>query len=504
MDIMKGRVDALPNEMHKKKNIFIFMTDHQRVDMAPPFHKCLTPNLDMFMQEAVAFTNMTCPSPHCCPSRATFFSGLYPSQHGVWNNVMVGNTLSRGLAANVRLFSEDLRDAGYRLFFSGKWHLSNEEGPESRGFETVYHKQTYTGIQSAAEARIPDCSEWAYYERPLCTEDTPRGEGEIVRPGYPRYALYGTSETPFDDEQVVRAAEKHIGEVLPGVEDPWCYYVGPLGPHDPYFVPQRFLDMYDIAEIELPDNYHDDMMDKPELYRKTRDRFAQLTDQEHREAIRHFLAFCTYEDYLFGRMISALKKAGLYEDSIILYTSDHGDYVGAHGLWTKGLPCFMEAYRIPFLLRIPGGKHNEVSDVPALLADAAPTILELAGIQVDRPMTGVSLVPYVLGGQLPARREYRFTQSNGNELYGIQRSVFNENWKYVFNGFGYDELYDLKNDPGELHNLAFDSRYRDVIRQMVRELWRFARQTQDTYINPYIMIAHMPYGPGILLEEERT
>lgn len=98
--------------------------------------------------------------------------------------------------------------------------------------------------------------------------------------------------------RVVRAAEKHIEEVLTGVEAPWCYYVGPLGPHDPYFVPQRFLDMYDIAEIELPDNYHDDMMDKPELYRKTRDRFAQLTDREHKEALRHFLAFCTYEDYL--------------------------------------------------------------------------------------------------------------------------------------------------------------------------------------------------------------
>ena len=74
----------------------------------------------------------------------------------------------------------------------------------------------------------------------------------------------------------------------------------------------------------------------------------------------------------------------------------------------------------------------------------------------------------------------------------------------MFNGFGYDELYALKNDPGELHNLASDSRYKDVIQQMVRELWRFARQTQDTYINPYIMIAHMPYGPGILLEEERA
>lgn len=480
------------------------MTDHQRVDMAPPFHKCLTPNLDMFMQEATAFTNMTCPSPHCCPSRATFFSGLYPSQHGVWNNVMVGNTLSRGLAEGVRLFSEDMKDAGYRMFMSGKWHVSAEESPQDRGFEHVHHRETYSGIESAAKTRVPHCEEWSYYtSNPLCSEDTPRGEGEIVRPGYPQYALYGTDESPFDDEQVIAKAQAHIEQVLPGVKEPWCYFVGPLGPHDPYFVPQRFLDMYDIDEIELPSNFRDSLMDKPELYRKTRAVFDQLTDKEHKEAIRHYLAFCTYEDYLFGRLVDSLKKAGLYEDSVILYTADHGDYVGAHGLWTKGLPCFMEAYQIPFLLRVPGGKQNAVVDAPALLADAAPTLLELAGIDTGRRFAGVSLAPYVLGGELPDERKYRFTQSNGNELYGIQRCVFSKEWKYVFNGFGCDELYDLKNDPGELCNLASDPRYKGVIRELVRELWRFAREQEDTYINPYIMIAHMPYGPGILLEEEK-
>ena len=203
-------------------------------------------------------------------------------------------------------------------------------------------------------------------------------------------------------------------------------------------------------------------------------------------------------------MVDALKNAGLYEDCTILYTSDHADYVGAHGLWAKGLPCFMEAYQIPFLLRVPGGKQNETNHVPALLADAAPTLLDLAGVKTERRMVGQSLAGYVLGGETPPERKYRFTQSNGNELYGIQRSVFSDEWKYVFNGFGCDELYDLKNDPGELCNLASDPRYKPVIRELLRELWRFSRDTDDTYINPYIMIAHMPYGPGILLEEERA
>ena len=86
-------------------------------------------NVARFRQEGLTFAETYCPSPHCCPSRATFFSGLFPSQHGVWNNVDVGNTLSRGLSDGVRLWPEDLREAGYRLFYSGKWHVSAEETP---------------------------------------------------------------------------------------------------------------------------------------------------------------------------------------------------------------------------------------------------------------------------------------------------------------------------------------------------------------------------------------
>ena len=487
----------------KRPNILIFMTDHQRFDMAPPFHVCKTPNLDRMAQESVCFTNMYCPSPHCCPARATFFSGLYPTDHGVWNNVNVGNTLSRGLAQGVRLWSEDLADAGYKLYFSGKWHVSAEEGPQDRGFENVYHLATYTGVLSAAQTRVADCSEWkkAYRLDNLCDLSTPREEAEIKRPGYPRYKLYGEKENPFGDEDVVAASVAHIREKLPQREEPWLFYVGNLGPHDPYFVPRRFVDMYDINDIQLPPNYRDNLLDKPALYQKTQSYFAQLSDDEHREAIRHYLAFCTYEDYLFGQLVDALKETGQYEDTIVMYCSDHGDYVGAHGLWTKGLPCFREAYRVPMVVRVPGRRElREVRD-RASLADIAPTLLDLCGVPRERRFAGRSLAGYLRGEDQADTPAFTYTQSNGNELYGIQRSIANDDWKYVFNGFDYDELYDLRNDPLELVNLARDRRYAGVIREMTTELWRFAKANHDTYINPYIMIAHMPYGPGIIGEE---
>jgi arylsulfatase A-like enzyme len=256
--------------------------------------------------------------------------------------------------------------------------------------------------------------------------------------------------------------------------------------------------MYKLEDIQLPPNFNDLMKDKPGLYRRTRSRFDQLTELEHRESIRHYLAYCTYEDELFGQIIDVLRERKELDNTLVIYLSDHGDYAAEHGLWCKGLPCFKSAYHIPAIVRWPEGIKNDGRIVNSFisLADFAPTILEIAGIGTERKFTGQSLVPFFENEEPVNWRDAIYTQSNGNELYGIQRSVMTDKWKYVHNGFDYDELYDLENDPYEVKNLASDTEYKEVIRNLLGRIWNFAYEHRDVCINSYITVALAPYGPG--------
>jgi len=481
----------------KKKNIIVFMADQLNADtVTKPGRKAITPNLDAFRCDATQFDQAYTVAPHCCPSRVAFFSSLYPSQSGVWNNVEVDNALSRGLYDGVTLLPEKLQEAGYTTVFSGKWHVSAYEGPTDRGFDYNLHEyiSNYGRFKPENRPRVNDW-EQVYTDRDTIKLDDSKEFGEIVRKGYPKYHHFGIDNDPFGDTKTVKEACSFL-DGLPQ-DNPFFLYVGTTGPHDPYAPPQAFLDLYKDVAITLPDNFYDSMMDKPVLYRRTREQFT-LTEAEHIEGIRRYLAFASFEDALFGELINKLKEKGLYEDSIIIFLSDHGDYVAAHGLWAKGLPCFREAYQIPLLMKVPGVRGGGKIDGLASITDVGPTILDLVGLE-PFAQGGDSLLPLLQDKEVPWRTEL-FSQTNGNEVYGIQRAVWNRSWKYVLNTFDYDELYDLQKDPGELHNLAKQPEMQPIIKEMCKKLWAFAKEHDDNCTCPYIMVGLAPYGPGILLE----
>ena len=486
-------------------NVLIFMTDQQRGDTVLPGArmKAQTPVLDEFRKSALTFTNAYCPSPHCCPSRATFFTGLYPTEHGVWNNVNVPNALTRGLKPNVRPWSVDLAKSGYQLLFSGKWHVSNFQLPTEFGWSQVYPAGNRRAVtrDPAEQERLATVSGWEQLKKngTMGPQLGQRKPGEIIRPGYSQYIHYGSNENPFNDAAVVVQAIEMMNKAAEG-NTPWMLYAGTLGPHDPYMPPARFLDLYKDMPIELPASFHDTMLDKPALYRRTRDRLAQLGEDEHKEAIRHYLAFCSYEDYLFGRLLTALKQTGQYDNTIIVYLSDHGDYAGEHGLWTKGLPSFRSAYNIPALVshpRMPTTVRGTTCDAFVELTDFGPTVMEWTMTTCATKFSGRSLTP-LLAGQRPSDwRDSVCFQSNGNETYGIQRSIQTEQWKFVYNAFDYDELYDLKNDPHQMINLACDPQFAPVVKSLYKRLWQFAYAHQDQLTDTYITTAMATYGPAI-------
>ncbi|OYN89518.1 sulfatase-like hydrolase/transferase [Parenemella sanctibonifatiensis] len=297
-------------------------------------------------------------------------------------------------------------------------------------------------------------------------------------------------------------------------DQPWVSYIGPLGPHDPYQPPQEFLDQYDPDAIHLEDSFADPMTDKPALYRRIRDRFDQLTEPEHREALRHYLAFCSYEDALFGEVVAAVAESGQLDDTIFIYLSDHGDYAGDHGLWCKGLPAFTSAYHVPLVIGgrpIQAANRGGVVDAAVSLMDIGPTLLELCGAELAHPMSGRSLVPALTGEPIAERDLLLATE--GNETYGNQRILLAGDWKLVVNMFDRDELYHLATDPGEMKNLLHrgdepravgvpeetrvPEELRAVVEDLYARLWRLAVGYGDDLTNGYILTALGQYGPGV-------
>lgn len=494
--------------MDSRPNILIFMTDQEQADVVAPGHPCPTPFADRLAAEGIRFSQTYTPAAHCCPSRATFMTGLYPSRHGIFNNVLNSTAIHYGLAEGVVTFSELLRDAGYKLTLCGKWHVSAEEDPADRGWE----EREVTGTRRTVHSRTIEQWRQGPVNPPDNPADTTRRRGHVQRPGWGDFVVYKTlpdggpkGYEALNDAKVVQSAVDALDE-LTSQEQPWCLFVGPIGPHDPYNVPEKFVKRINPEDVQLPASYEDTLEDKPRIVQRQRHQiWDQLSEDEVRESIAHYWAYCHMEDVLFGEVLDALDASGQADNTLVIFLSDHGDYVGAHGLYLKGVAAFREAYHIPCIMRWPKGIEGQGRTVDSFvtLADFAPTFLELAGVPVPEGMTGRSLVPFLRGETPDDWPDAVYSQFNGVELYYTQRIVATKSHKYVFNGFDFDELYDLEKDPLEMVNVADKPEYQEIKHELVRKMWQFAAQEQDMIFSPYGTIALAPWGPADSLAQEK-
>jgi len=250
------------------------------------------------------------------------------------------------------------------------------------------------------------------------------------------------------------------------------------GPHRPYYITEKHYHMYDNTDIEPWPNWNEDLSDNSGVMRKFSKfhRTEWVTPDKLSRIIGKYYGFITLIDEEIGRILDTLKKAGKYEETLIVFTADHGSTVGSHGAWDKGQGMYDCITRIPFIISHPSLK-SRVSDAFVSLVDLAPTFLDLAG-QPHGDMDGRSLMPILTGDADSVREDYIITESFGLYAPCWMRMVRTPTTKYIFSTVGDDEFYDLANDPWETENIL-DKIDGKVLKDHIDRMITWMEETRD-------------------------
>ena len=474
--------DANP-ERQRRPNLLLVITDQQRADTVEPGGPCQTPHLQALAAAGTRFDRCYAPNPICSPTRASLFTGMLPHTHGITDVTHAVDATQADLTPGMPFWPRRLRAAGYRTGYFGKWHVERSERLPDFGFDTFETELRLTGVQG--------------HDGPLSPRIAVRQEG------YREFLLAGVHDGAAAEAPEARLVDLGIGfleEATRDPERPWALVVATEAPHDPYLAPRELYERYDPDATLLPANFRDDLAGRPAVYGRIRSAWDDLTEREVREAIACYYATCTLLDDQVARLLAALEASGQADDTVVVFCSDHGDYLGAHGLFLKGVPAFEEAYRVPLILRGPGVPEGRAVAAPVGLIDLGPTLMRLL-LNEDYPAHGHDLAPYLsrhLGDGDPATATGEaFAEFHGQRLRYTQRILWRGRWKYVFNGFAEDELYDLVADPFEGPNLAADPVHADTLRAMAARLWGIVRDTDDHTLGDaqYGMFRFAPVGP---------
>ncbi len=417
----------------QRPNVLILFPDqHLHSVLSLAGHELIqTPNLDRLAAGGVRFTRCAVAHPVCTPSRATMQTGLYAELHGTPRNNMFMDP------SDAEYVAEVYSRAGYATGYVGKWHLDGGER-DADGNPTLQFRQRENSFVERDRRR--GYQEWLGYEHCEDHDDPFFWDDSVDPPVFTRVPEHGWDPT-WQRASMLDFAQRH-GEA----GRPWMYYISFGPPHTPDEAPQEWLDLYDRDTIPLPA-----WIDQT------------LTDEEvafARESLHYYYAMISFVDYEVGQILDGLEALGQAENTLIVYTSDHGDLLGSH--WdeldndrrrfrTKALP-FANAFRVPLIMRWPG-RIPAGLEVDELISnvDIPLTTLKLAGLPVPGAMQGVNMQEWCLGRQGPRR----------DGLYVSMRNFIRGDWTAVWTGDylyspgnDFRVLYDHVNDPLETTNLV--------------------------------------------------
>ncbi len=503
---------------HSRPNILLITTDQQHYSTLGAINpKIKTPNLDRLAAEGVLFTRAYCNNPVCSPSRSTIITGLYPAWHGCW-------TIGVKLPEDVPTVGELLQANGYDTALIGKAHfqpLASQPGSESIECHPVlrdldfwrnFHGPWY-GFAHVETARMhahehlvgqhyaiwmeeKGFKEWRdYFQKwPVDPNDRYRG------PQYTRGMM--AWDIPAEFHHTHWVGERTVANIERAVQSgrPFFIWASFFDPHPPYAVPEPWASMYDPAGMEPGHFVEGEFDDMPPHFAKTREPHPDFTmyreeggqalhgfhshlhsDDELRHSIACYYGMVSFIDHEVGRVLDALDHLGIAENTLVLFSTDHGHFLGQHGLIAKGAFHYEDMLRIPMIVRYPGVVPAGVqASALQCQVDWPVTFLRAAGIEVPGLMQGIDQLP-VWAGDESAARKWVLVENRHNPTTVHLRTLVTERFKItVYRNAEYGELFDLERDPQELHNCWDDPAYAQVKTQMLLKFVQVEIQREPT------------------------
>jgi arylsulfatase A-like enzyme len=478
--------------MQTRPNLLFLYTDEQRPDTLAAYgnHTIQMPNLNRLTDRSTVFEQAYCTSPVCTPSRGSIVTGLYPRDHGA-----VTNNLP--LRREALCLPERLPQGRYTCGHFGKWHLGDEIFPQHgftdwRATEDTYH----TTFQPPHPEFTPERS--AYHHWLVARGVKPRDLHAVVPPEkwHPafenRFFREQIHALPEELSRPAFLAEQSVDFIRSNRQEPWVLYVNFLEPHMPFHSCRD--NQYDPADVVLPAAWRQELSANTPLRLRLQaaenKAKGRNTERALRAVIARYWGMCSLVDAHVGRILDELDSCGLAENTIIVFTSDHGDMMGSHGLHGKG-QMFEGSAGVPLFFHTPGQTVQRRVAGPASQIDLVPTLLDLLGEPVAPGLPGRSLRPQLEGRQATVGRDVflQWTRDftppkEGVEVAGhwqglgtpasiaaalgesVSTVITPDGWKFSRSSVGDDELYYLRDDPWEttnrVHETAQAARVRDL------------------------------------------
>lgn len=482
LDAVKVR-DVSPREAESRvregngRNVLFIVCDDLNTHVSPSGYEPIrTPNLAGFASEAVIFRRAFCQYPVCGPSRASFLNGLYPESSGVLNNKDDIRTTRPGTVSMPQFFKEN----GYWTASVGKvFHSPRHEHGEIAWDE--FHRFENDELPVVREARLKFEAEHGAIDegknRRRWKEVEKAAKSKLDAQTPPGYGRSGLTDEQHKDGKNARLVAKWLREGASG-DGPFFIACGIQKPHVPFLAPDKWFDLYPLDGITYtPDraNLWDSLprMAISKRYEAFGFDLGKEDDALRREYMQAYHACVSFIDAQVGIVLDALKESGHWDDTVIVFTSDHGYHLGDHFLWGK-VTLFDIGARVPFLVRAPGVTiPGTESEAMVELIDIYPTLADLTGLTPPDHLQGISLKPVLGHPERIGKKKYAYSVVSRGDKLGY--AIRNQRWRYGRWPDG-EELYNLSNDPGEKRNLAGNEtqgerleEFRAVLREKIAE-----------------------------------